>query len=425
MKLMEITALNFRGFSDVNLKIDGKNTIFFGINGVGKSSILALINFLFRPLCNRLNLSQGKAFNTLSDNDIYFNQTNMEIEIRVDSNQHSYNLNRKLRKATPGKRRSSTYTQNEYVLFANEIRSSVDENHNLPVFVNYGTNRSVLQIPLRIRNKHEFTQYTAFEHAVENYIDFKTFFEWFRNQEDIENEYIRDHGDNTYRDKSLQCVRHAVQTMLDHVSGLRIKRSPLRMVVEKDGKELMVDYLSDGEKCTLALFGDLARRLAAANPDMENPLCGEGIVLIDEIELHMHPNWQRKILSVMKSVFPNIQFIVTTHSPQVLGELNDEYQIFHIKQTENNNNYISSVKRMDGFDANYILENYMDTLSVSSDFQKKLKNIYDLIETNQFDEADREIKEIIQITELNHTEVIRLEGALKRGKFIYEKHHKV
>ena len=80
---------------------------------------------------------------------------------------------------------------------------------------------------------------------------------------------------------------------------------------------------------------------------------------------------------------------------------------------------------MDGFDANYILENYMDTLSVSSDFQKKLKNIYDLIETNQFDEADREIKEIIQITELNHTEVIRLEGALKRGKFIYEKHHKV
>lgn len=425
MKLMEITALNFRGFSDVNLKIDGKNTIFFGINGVGKSSILALINFLFRPLCNRLNPSQGKAFNTLSDNDIYFNQTNMEIEIRVDSNQHSYNLNRKLRKATPGKRRSSTYTQNEYVLFANEIRSSVDENHNLPVFVNYGTNRSVLQIPLRIRNKHEFTQYTAFEHAVENYIDFKTFFEWFRNQEDIENEYIRDHGDNTYRDKSLQCVRHAVQTMLDHVSGLRIKRSPLRMVVEKDGKELMVDYLSDGEKCTLALFGDLARRLAAANPDMENPLCGEGIVLIDEIELHMHPNWQRKILSVMKSVFPNIQFIVTTHSPQVLGELNDEYQIFHIKQTENNNNYISSVKRMDGFDANYILENYMDTLSVSSDFQKKLKNIYDLIETNQFDEADREIKEIIQITELNHTEVIRLEGALKRGKFIYEKHHKV
>lgn len=425
MKLMEITALNFRGFSDVNLKIDGKNTIFFGINGVGKSSILALINFLFRPLCNRLNPSQGKAFNTLSDNDIYFNQTNMEIEIRVDSNQHSYNLNRKLRKSTPGKRRSSTYTQNEYVLFANEIRSSVDENHNLPVFVNYGTNRSVLQIPLRIRNKHEFTQYTAFEHAVENYIDFKTFFEWFRNQEDIENEYIRDHGDNTYRDKSLQCVRHAVQTMLDHVSGLRIKRSPLRMVVEKDGKELMVDYLSDGEKCTLALFGDLARRLAAANPDMENPLCGEGIVLIDEIELHMHPNWQRKILSVMKSVFPNIQFIVTTHSPQVLGELNDEYQIFHIKQTENNNNYISSVKRMDGFDANYILENYMDTLSVSSDFQKKLKNIYDLIETNQFDEADREIKEIIQITELNHTEVIRLEGALKRGKFIYEKHHKV
>ncbi|MBU5477732.1 AAA family ATPase [Eubacterium sp. MSJ-13] len=53
--------------------------------------------------------------------------------------------------------------------------------------------------------------------------------------------------------------------------------------------------MSDGEKCTIALFGDLARRMALANPNKDNPLDGEGIVLIDEIELHLHPLWQRRI----------------------------------------------------------------------------------------------------------------------------------
>lgn len=70
-----------------------------------------------------------------------------------------------------------------------------------------------------------------------------------------------------------------------------MKRNPLRMVVNKGSLTISVDLLSDGEKCTLALIGDLARRIALANPNRDNPLDGEGIVLIDEIELHMHPSW--------------------------------------------------------------------------------------------------------------------------------------
>lgn len=423
MNLGHLYAHNFRGFSEVNLNL-GKSAVFFGVNGVGKSSLLALINYLLRPWCNRLNPSQGKAFSTLTDDQVRLGHSEMQISININTDQRTYILTRNHRKATPGKRGSSTITPNAYLKLTEDIRSLVDTKHNLPIFVNYGTNRSVLQIPLRIRQKHEFTQYTALERAVENSIDFKTFFEWFRNQEDIENEYIRDHGDNKYRDPFLECVRHAVESMLDQVTGLRIKRNPVRMVVEKNGKELMVDNLSDGEKCTLALFGDLARRLAIANPSLKNPLHGDGIVLIDEIELHMHPSWQRKILSTLKSTFPNIQFIITTHSPQVLGELNDEYLIFHIKQTEQNEQLISSVERMDGFDSNYILEHFMGTPYVNVAFTEKVNNAYKLIEANQFEEAQSAINEIIQITELNHTEVIRLEGALRRGKFLYEKHKK-
>lgn len=179
----------------------------------------------------------------------------------------------------------------------------------MPIFVNYGVNRTVMDIPLRIRNTHIFDKESAFEKAIESKIDFRTFFEWFRYEEDLENQ-IRVRENPQYTDIALKSVKNAVYAMLEGVSNLRIERNPLAMKIDKNNLSLQVDQLSDGEKCTLALFGDLARRLALANPVSDNPLLGTGVVLIDEIELHMHPSWQRKILPALKKCFPNIQFIL-------------------------------------------------------------------------------------------------------------------
>jgi predicted ATP-binding protein involved in virulence len=77
------------------------------------------------------------------------------------------------------------------------------------------------------------------------------------------------------------------------------------------------------EKGFITLIGDIARRLAIANPESKNPLLGEGIILIDEIELHLHPSWQIEIISQLRSTFPNCQFIVTTHSPLVISSIKD------------------------------------------------------------------------------------------------------
>lgn len=74
----------------------------------------------------------------------------------------------------------------------------------------------------------------------------------------------------------------------------------------------------------MAMVGDIARRLSIANASAENILEGEGIVLIDEIDLHLHPSWQAVILPVLLNTFPNLQFIVTTHSSKVLGETGDD-----------------------------------------------------------------------------------------------------
>lgn len=118
----------------------------------------------------------------------------------------------------------------------------------------------------------------------------------------------------------------------------------------------------DLEGKSTILFGDLARRMALANPSMPNPLEGEGVVLIDEIDLHMHPSWQRKVMGVLKKTFPNIQFIVTTHSPQVLGELNEDYNIFVLYHQDKcivGRKYDSFI----GWDSNVLLEEVMGTPS--------------------------------------------------------------
>jgi predicted ATP-binding protein involved in virulence len=93
------------------------------------------------------------------------------------------------------------------------------------------------------------------------------------------------------------------------------------MTVVKQGMELNVAQLSDGERNMLALVGDLAHRLGLLNPMGANPNDGHGVVLIDEIDLHLHPGWQRTVVASLERTFPNCQFIITTHSPQVIGEL--------------------------------------------------------------------------------------------------------
>ncbi len=422
MRLLNLSLQNFKGFENCNLNIDGKSAVIFGVNGTGKSSILAAINYLCWNWLYRLNQAQGSAFKSLDSMLVHSGASKLEISGEFEFGGKSFLLKKEYTKARPGKGAIVAAHKKMYDNFLEQyILMYGDENKNIPIFVNYGTNRSVLDIPLRIRNKHQFSKWTALERTIENELDYRTFFEWFRNQEDYEAELIRERQDFSYRDVPLQCVRKAVQAMLPEFSDLQVKRNPLRLSVTKNGIEYSVDQLSDGEKCTLALLGDLARRLALANQNSANPLEGEGIVLIDEIELHMHPSWQRLVLPTLKKTFPNIQFLITTHSPQVLGETDENFKLFMLSSDAQQKVIINTVDRMDGFDSNYILEEYMDTRSTNPEFQVLLDRATNAIEANRFEEADQLISKVKEIVGLNYPAVIELEGRLKRGRLLHEK----
>lgn len=424
LKINCIQAVNFKGFETVDIQLAGKSTAFFGINGTGKSTVLSVVNYAFWNWISRLNSAQGTAYKSINSELVHVGAGSLQIAVDVTIGDTAFTLKKSYSKPRTGKPASTTLDKKSYDAFVDAfMRWYLADGKNMPIFVNYGTNRSVLDIPLRIRNKHQFSKLTALERCIENELDFRTFFEWFRNQEDYENEKKTETGRLDYEDPALRCVRTALKTMLDGVSSPRVRRNPLRMVVKKGNAEFYVDQLSDGEKCTLALLGDLARRIALANPFKENPLEGDGIVLIDEIELHMHPQWQRRILGVLRTVFPNIQFIVTTHSPQVLSELDDSYNIFQLNR-ENGTNHVARIERLDGFDTSYILEEYMDTRAKNPSFLALLENTYRSIADGRFDDAQKGIDRIAQISTCNSADLIQAEGALKRGRIMYEKNHK-
>ena len=188
---------------------------------------------------------------------------------------------------------------------------------------------------------------------------------------------------------------------MDQKADADLIRELYEMVTNLD-----VLQLSDGEKCTLALFGDIARRLAIANPSLDDPLQGDGVVLIDELELHMHTSWQRKVISMLKKTFPNIQFIITTHSPQILGEVDHDFNVYALQTTG-----------MFGMDSNSILEDKMETDSVSAIIKQKTEEMYSLLELKDFDGAENIADEIDELTQNRNIDTVRARVIIRRGRY--------
>ena len=194
---------------------------------------------------------------------------------------------------------------------------------DLPIIANYDANRAVFDAPQRRRGfKTEFRRYAALEGALSARTNFREFFKWFYAKENEELREQKARRNFDFRLKDLNAVRKAIERMVRGVSDPRIELGPLRFVVSVDSgskpENLTLNQLSGGYRIMLALAADLAWRMAQGNPHLEDPLASEAIVLIDEIELHLHPSWQQRVLPDLARTFPNTQFVVSTHSPQVL-----------------------------------------------------------------------------------------------------------
>lgn len=172
----------------------------------------------------------------------------------------------------------------------------------------------------------------------------------------------------------VKTIEDAIGTFLPGYSNLRTGDDDSAVLIDHNGMSLNVRQLSDGERSLLSLVLDLAKRLAQANPASENPLADcEAIVLIDEIDLHLHPKWQRKVVGNLERTFPNCQFIATTHSPQVIGEVPHE-KIRIIREGK-----IFTPEYSFGIDSSRVLEELMETAPRNTNVEEQIGTIARLI----------------------------------------------
>ncbi len=213
----------------------------------------------------------------------------------------------------------------------------------------------------------------------------------------------------------LHYLRIAIELFTDF-KNIRIERQGTpKMVIEKDGEKLDVNQLSQGEKSLLALVGDIARRLAILNPSLDNPLHGEGVVLIDEIDLHLHPKWQQNLIDKLIKTFPNVQFILTTHSPHIVSDNPDA--LVYILDNGELRQYCNGY----GEDANTLLNGVFGVSERTPEIAEKFDEIGDCISSNQLDKAKELIDELSKILSKNHTQLLSIQLAWAKAKVAQSK----
>lgn len=196
----------------------------------------------------------------------------------------------------------------------------------------------------------------------------------------------------------LKAVRQAIFNTVENVERIFFDGTPPRLKVALGthngaGQVLELEQLSDGYRNLLAIVLDFAHRLAQANPNWEKPLEAPGVLLIDEIELHLHPKWQQTVIPRLRKVFPNTQLLVTTHSPQVLTTVQKK-NIFILK----NQKLFSPNIGTYGSESNWVLEEVLQTNRRPPDNEnaEQILELFRLINSGALAEASMLMKKLTQ-----------------------------
>ncbi len=352
--ISRIKLVNFRGFELADMFLHPKLSVFLGDNGSGKTSLLQGISILLSgifPFCDYK--PQIKSIPYTSQNIRTWLETIGGKEKRVYANlsgcvgilaEHEEDGNDVSRSKDTI---LSTAIKKE--LFENidisleSTKKEIAQRYNLyvqsgkgvPVFAHYGPHRGAQQGERKrfSRRKVDYTNpFSAYINALHPSLDFDSFLDWFNEEE--ANELRRHRRTPSFISRELEAVRKALTEVFSfgerRFENPRFETNPKRFVMtaisnDEAESELQFDQLSDGYRGMIALVADFARRLAIANQYTDiDPLKGDGVLIIDEVDAHLHPKWQFRVLDDLRRTFPNVQLIVTTHSPEIVSTVDKE-----------------------------------------------------------------------------------------------------
>jgi predicted ATP-binding protein involved in virulence len=414
MKITRLSLDNVRAFEEAEFEFSPGFNLIIGINGAGKSTALDAIRFCGSHLLSALQKMPFKPFGFGKD-DIHDAAPFAEAALHLSfddegaafvrlrewreqvAKEDTENLDRLRREiidtARPRDRLRTqlrelqeTVPPESPVFFypsKSDLKSRANRQPSAPLMIHYSTARSIMNEQPERKSAARSNQ-AAYVNALQsNALSLRQFAAWMRAQIELSPERPASRH-------LVDGISAALDRFLPGYSNLRpSSENPSRVEIDIRGTTLDVRQLSDGERSVLALILDISKRLALANPRLNDPLtAGEAVVLIDEIDLHLHPQWQRKIVGNLERTFPNCQFVATTHSPQVIGEVQHD-KIQMIKD-----GHVYSPNRSFGIDSSRVLEEVMDTASRNPAIEREIRRIAKLISDRESAEARTAIEQL-------------------------------
>ncbi|WP_340617885.1 retron Ec78 anti-phage system effector ATPase PtuA [Xenorhabdus entomophaga] len=472
--LNSLQLVDFRRFRKLHIEreLDSHLTVLIGTNGEGKTTIIEAISKTLSWLNANILKEDGQG-SAITYDDIH-NESEHYSEIYTVF-EYGYNTGIKSRlskaiEAAPKKRNSDVVGLKS---IANVWRVINDKcTINLPLFSSYLVERSYplksyrKNFDQRISDKRR-SRFDAYTDALTGTGKFENFIDWFiklskigkyeeslstenlesikEQIDDLEKSILEGYDSlipilDMFKDKYSQYlgekkapgfnesfilsrVTQAISRVVPNVEGIWVedKSGIDEIFVFIDGNKVKLTQLSDGQRVFIALVADLVRRLVLLNPKRENPLEGNGIVLIDEIELHLHPQWQQRVIPALQETFPNIQFIISTHSPQVLSTVNKKNIRYFDYDDDTETVWLRAPEyQTKGVANSDVLEQLMNTFSIPDLPESQwVKQLIQWIETGNYEnneEAGKLFKKIKEHFGDQHPEVKRCEGHIRLQK---------
>lgn len=407
MRVTGLKLTNLRALESAEFRFQPGLNLIAGVNGVGKSTILDALRICMSRILPSITKSRTKAM-SFSVDDIRSGFPFLDVELLFEHNKQDFHFTRRQwRQSFAADDTENLKKLRREILDANRLRDrarnllphlntsqgvddtdslepsqaalkkSASESRVVPNCIYFSTNRSVASNASGLKTKAVGEEAVAYAEAlVPRPMYLALFSDWMRVQNTIAAEYRA-------AERHLKVLRSAARRFLPDYKNLRPDPdSESRLLIDHGGITLDVSQLSDGERGILALVLDLARRLSQANPSLADPLRnGEAIVLIDELDLHLHPKWQRTIVEHLTGVFPRCQFIATTHSPQIVAAVEPE-QVQILTADE-----VLHPDRSLGMDSNWILRHLMEADDRPAGAALAIKTVETLIQNGSFKKA--------------------------------------
>lgn len=413
MRIKDLFIENIRLFSGdrEQLIFDSQKNItaILGNNGSGKSTLLDTFSVM---LSSFVSVFPGMGEKQFSDSDIHIDGNRRADFLLAGMNlQAQDGGNISMMRSRKGNTKSPQPELKEIKSYAEYLKNEVEAGNaevKLPVIAYYGTGRGNIKAPEKKRSfQRTYSRWDCYIDTLDPATNFKRFFAWYDTMEDEERREKERRKSFEYRSPVLQAVRKAINIFAGAgeqgkvFKDPRIETKPLRFVLDECSeqgqviRELRLEQFSDGYKIIIAMVADIASRMAEANPDMENPLDSPGIVLIDEIDLHLHPRWQQSILRQLKDTFKNVQFVVSTHSPIVLLGALDIVQIVRL-----DGHHIESCVQRDysSYDVNQLLLSQLFGLDnvLTPEIAKMMKRREELLLKNTLTEDEKAELQVLE-----------------------------